>query len=240
MPFRADSTFDAVRFVRFRFAYNPSVLAFRSELFNAPGRGRTVEFGTTSDGLQFLTVVAPVSRPYALIDTMTVLPFTVCLGDAMKTPMMVGADRIFSWLDANERPVAAANAVPNPTLLLSPSATLTVSDAQWFNLINTAPGELEMDIAPNPVVLGQTTITVRYDSTKFTTQPRNVTLWLYGEDGSQVFNFTPFLTQGNIRRLAELSMPLGINYRTILLPRRLYYCRFSVGNYSLTKLLRLE
>jgi hypothetical protein len=37
-----------------------------------------------------------------------------------------------------------------------------------------------------------------------------------------------------------VSVPLGLNYRTTLLAGRLYYCRFSVGNYTLTKLLRVQ
>lgn len=245
--FRPDSEFvRSVRGFRLRMTVNPTVAAFRSELMRL-GRGTqenanaSVETGVLIRG----TVVPELffnSRLPSAGDTIALIPFVVCLGDAQSTLLAVST---FQWLDSLRNEVLTTRA--NTVLRLDQFGTLTVQNARWYNLVNTNPWELFLEIAPNPVVFGTTVIQImiseagRRQIEMLMPRP-TVRLELFDQAGRLIILPSRSLTERISSRFlmdGKDEIVLTQLDRTVLQLFRTLYCRFSVGAYSVTKILRL-
>jgi hypothetical protein len=114
-----------------------------------------------------------------------------------------------------------------------------VRNADIYNLLNVNAGGLELTISPNPLV-PNSQIQIKVPAGFVTLQPlTDFSLTIYDEQGQRIINLTPRLRTAALAR-GEDSVTLAAADRPRFVAGRNYFCRFTVGNYAVTKIVRVQ
>lgn len=233
----------------FTLHFNPSVLMYRPDLAppTPPEHPRpmvsTLPVRTGIQTLEIRGLLRKAARPTENVlrtdDTLCILPMLICLGDAIRTPIEISKDRpplskVF-WLDSNRVPIEPLSPLSAPRTAADNGA-LTVANLDPAYLINVNTGGLSMSITPNPAQSDFVTITLGVTGEPLTTlsdliaqrQPR---LEIYSATGQLEKDLTELLTLSIIAR-GTITIPLK---KADLKKNGLYFCRFSLGPYTITR-----
>lgn len=231
-------------------SFNPNVVVILPDLVKQTSRPNTkITLGPIAGGVQTIDVEGTVRqlRPefretLRAGDTLAVIPIVVCLGNETTTTLDLGGLRsYFIWLDSLSAPIdVPLERFFNPPTLAPRDGVLTVTNARWYNLVNAASDDLTLTITPNPIDRSDATIdiTAPVDALFATIfSQRRWELGIYSSTGKRESNLTSrlpvtFATTGKAKialMKTDISSGAGV-----------YYCRFTFGSATVTKMILVK